>query len=258
MTKTRIEDREAETRGASEYPLSEGEGAPKTRRSHRRPPRPVIMLAILALGYLAWWLHTDFLAPPPRGIYASGTIESEEVSIASEMAGRVVALLAEEGDSVKSGDVLVRLDDALPRLQLRMAPLSERQPLEILLEKATIRSPMDGVVTRRSIRVGEVASPGASLMAVTKPDPVELTVYVPEKEIGRVRVGQNVEVVVDSFPKDLFPGEVTFIATKAEFTPRNVQTQKDRLNLVFAVKVRIPNADLRLKPGMPADATILY
>jgi len=63
---------------------------------------------------------------------------------------------------------------------------------------------------------------------------------------------------VDSYPNDTFLGDVTFIATKAEFTPRNVQTQKDRLNLVFAVKVQIPNPDLRLKPGMPADATILY
>ena len=122
----------------------------------------------------------------------------------------------------------------------------------------TIRSPIDGVVARRSIRVGEVASPGAARLVVTEPDPVELTVYVPEKEIGRVGVGQKVEVQVDSFPEEVFSGEVTFISTKAEFTPRNVQTQKDRLNLVFAVKVRIPNPDLRLKPGMPADATILY
>jgi len=217
-----------------------------------------MLLALLALGYIAWWGYTQLTTPLPRGIVASGTIESEEVSVASEVAGRVAALMADEGDAVRSGDVLVKLDDSLLQLQYRMATLAERQPLELQLDKMVLRSPLDGVVARRSVRVGEVASPGATLMVVAKPDPVELTVYVPEKEIGRVRIGQKVEVKVDSYPNDTFLGDVTFIATKAEFTPRNVQTQKDRLNLVFAVKVQIPNPDLRLKPGMPADATILY
>ena len=67
---------------------------------------------MLALGCLAWWLYTELFTPPPRGIFASGTIESEDVSIASEVAGRVTELLAEEGDTVRSGDVLVRLDDS--------------------------------------------------------------------------------------------------------------------------------------------------
>ena len=125
------------------------------------------------------------------------------------------------------------------------------------MEKTSIRSPMDGVVYRRSIRVGEVATPGAVLMTVGKLDQVELTLYVREGDIGRVRVDQPVSVQVDSFPGEIFQGRVSFIASKAEFTPRNVQTQKDRLNLVFAVKVKIPNPDLRLKPGVPADATIL-
>jgi len=254
-------DEDAETRargdagrGSLPLPLREGRG----EGPHRRPPRAVLLLAALALAYVAWWSYTQLFTPSPRGIVASGTIEAEEVSIASEVPGRVVELLVDEGDRVQAGDVLVKLDDAIPRLQLQMASLAERRPLELQLDKMTIRSPLDGVVVRSSIRVGEVASPGALLMVVTKPDPVELTVYVPEKEIGRVRIGQKVEVQVDSFPKEVFPGEVTFIASKAEFTPRNVQTQKDRLNLVFAVKTRIPNPDLRLKPGMPADATILY
>ncbi len=254
-------DEDAETRargdaGRGSLPLPKGEG--RGEGPHRRPPRAVLLLAALALAYVAWWSYTQFFTPPSRGIVASGTIESEEVSIASEVMGRVTELLADEGDRVQAGDVLVRLDDTVLRLQLQMASLAERRPLELQLDKMTIRSPLDGVVARRSIRVGEVASPGAPLMVVTKPDPVELTVYVPEKEIGRVRIGQKVEVQVDSFPQEVFPGEVIFIATRAEFTPRNVQTQKDRLNLVFAVKVQIPNSDLRLKPGMPADATILY
>ncbi|MGI5837086.1 MAG: biotin/lipoyl-binding protein, partial [Chloroflexota bacterium] len=105
--------------------------APRTHRAHRRPPKPAILLAVLALGCLAWWLYTELFTPPPRGIFASGTIESEDVSIASEVAGRVTELLAEEGDTVGAGDVLVRLDDSLLQLQYRMASLAERQSLEL-------------------------------------------------------------------------------------------------------------------------------
>ncbi len=226
-------------------------------KRHRRPPKPLIALLVLALAAGGWWYYTQLTTPLPRGIVASGTIETEEVAIASEVAGRVVQLLADEGDSVKAGDVLVKLDDTLPQLQLKMAPLSDRRPLEVQLDKSTIRSPLDGVVVRRSIRLGEVASPASTMMVVTKMDRVELTLYVPEKEVGLIKIGQPVEVQVDSYPGETFPGKVTFINTKAEFTPRNVQTQKDRLNLVFAVKVQIPNPELRLKPGMPADATIV-
>ena len=195
-------------------------------------------------------------APVPYGIAASGTIEAEEVSIASEMAGRVVQLLADEGDNVTAGGLLVKLDDSLLQRQYRMATITERQLLELQLDKTEVRSPIDGEVARRSIRLGEVASPGSTLMAVVNLDQVELTLFVPERSIGQVHTGQKVDVQVDSFPGESFSGEVTFIATKAEFTPRNIQTQKDRLNLVFAVKVQIDNPDHRLKPGMPADATI--
>ncbi|MCL4534726.1 MAG: efflux RND transporter periplasmic adaptor subunit [Bacteroidetes bacterium] len=230
-------------------------GTPKgTRRPH---PRVLALLGIVVVAAAGWWYYTSVATPASRGIVASGTIEAEEVSIASEVAGRVVQLPAGEGDRVRAGDVLVQLDDSLPRLQLRMAPLTDRQPLELQLEKMTVRSPLDGTVGRRSIHLGEVVSPGATLMVVTQLDRAELTLYVPEGQIGRVKVGQKVEVKVDSFPGESFPGEVTFINSKTEFTPRNVQTQRDRMNLVFAVKVKIPNPDLRLKPGMPADATIL-
>ncbi len=225
--------------------------------AHRPHPRVLALLAVVVLAAAAWWYYTTLTAPSPRGVVASGTVESEEVDIASEVPGRVVQLPIDEGAAVKAGDVLVKLDDSLLRLQLRMASVAERQPLELQLDKMTLRSPLDGVVGRRSIHVGEVVSPGSTLMVVTQLEQAELTLYVPEQQIGRVKVGQKVDVRVDSFPGESFPGEVTFINSKAEFTPRNVQTQRDRMNLVFAVKVKIPNPDLRLKPGMPADATIV-
>jgi HlyD family secretion protein len=88
-------------------------------------------------------------------------------------------------------------------------------------------------------------------------DEVTLTVYVPEDQLGQVNIGQDVEVQVDSYPDRLFMGTVVAIADEAEFTPRNVQTKEERVNMVFAVDVRIPNPDHELKPGVPADATIL-
>jgi len=128
--------------------------------------------------------------------------------------------------------------------------------LEVQLEKLTLHSPTGGLVTGRTVQVGEMAVPGASLMTVADLDEVTLTVYIPEDEIGRVKVGQAVEVSVDSFPGKVFEGQVSYIASEAEFTPKNVQTKEERVNMVFAVKVKVPNPEHELKPGMPADAVI--
>jgi multidrug resistance efflux pump len=94
------------------------------------------------------------------------------------------------------------------------------------------------------------------MLTIANLDEVTLVIYIPETRLGQVQVGQKVEVEVDSFPDRVFMGEIVNIAGEAEFTPRNVQTKEERVNLVFAVKVSIPNPDHALKPGMPADATV--
>jgi HlyD family secretion protein len=81
-----------------------------------------------------------------------------------------------------------------------------------------------------------------------------LTVYVPQPDLGRVTLNQEVEVKVDAYP-DVFYGRVSQIASRAEFTPSNVETREERVNMVFAVKIALDNTDGRLKPGMPADVT---
>ncbi len=128
--------------------------------------------------------------------------------------------------------------------------------LEAQLAKMILRAPIDGLITSRSAHAAEVALPGATLLTVANLDPVHLTIYVPEDELGRVFLGQAVEVSVDSFPGQVFTGTVSHIAQQAEFTPKNVQTEKERVNMVFAVKVQLPNSDYLLKPGMPADAIL--
>jgi len=124
-------------------------------------------------------------------------------------------------------------------------------------EKLTILAPVGGLVLERNIHEGELAAPGATILTLGDLDHVTLTVYVPEDQLGRINVGQRVEVQVDSFPDQVFLGTLVAIASKAEFTPSNVQTQEERVNMVFAVDVSIPNPDHKLKPGVPADATII-
>jgi multidrug resistance efflux pump len=128
--------------------------------------------------------------------------------------------------------------------------------LDAQLAKMTLRSPIDGMVTSRSAHVGEVALAGATLLTIANLDEVELTIYIPEDELNRVYLGQEVGVQVDSFPWRVFSGTVSYISQQAEFTPKNVQTEKERVNMVFAVRVRLPNSEHLLKPGMPADALI--
>ncbi|MCS7178407.1 MAG: efflux RND transporter periplasmic adaptor subunit [Anaerolineae bacterium] len=144
---------------------------------------------------------------------------------------------------------------ALARAQLRQAQAALAL-VEAQGSQLTLTSPITGTVSTRSAQVGETAAPGVPILTLITLDPVALVLYIPENRIGEVRVGQTVEVAVDAFPGRVFTGTVTTIGTKAEFTPRNVQTREERVNLVFAVKVVIPNPDRALKPGMPADAIL--
>ena len=121
---------------------------------------------------------------------------------------------------------------------------------------ATVVSPVAGVVTRRPVEAGEMVAPGATLLTVAELDSVYVMVYVTERDLGRLRLGDAAEVRIDAFPPRAFAGRVTYVSPQAEFTPKNVQTKEDRVKLVFAVKVEIDNRDGALKPGVPADAWI--
>lgn len=128
--------------------------------------------------------------------------------------------------------------------------------VDVQLAKQTLIAPRDGLIGRKLVNPGELAAPGSILLELNNIDTVDLTVYLPETQIGQVKIGQKARVYVDAYPGEAFEGTVSFIAHEAEFTPRNVQTPEERANLVFAVKVKLNNADHRLKPGMPADAIL--
>jgi multidrug efflux pump subunit AcrA (membrane-fusion protein) len=128
--------------------------------------------------------------------------------------------------------------------------------LRVQLDKHILNTPISGWVVERVAHEGEMAVPGSSLLTLADLTNVTLTVYVPEPDIGSVSVGQSVNVFVDAFPGQPFPGVITFISDKAEFTPKNVQTKEERMNTVFAVKIKLENQEQLLKPGMPADAVL--
>ncbi len=119
-----------------------------------------------------------------------------------------------------------------------------------------VNSPIDGVVIAKHASAGEIVAAGAPIFTVADLDAVWVRLFIPLPHLGKVGLGQTVEVQTDAFPGRTFSGTVTEIAQRGEFTPKNVQTQEERVKLVFAVKVTIPNPGHLLKPGMPADAVI--
>ena len=168
-----------------------------------------------------------------------------------QMAVAGVAVAIAELDELKAGPTSEEI--AMAEAQIAQAEAAVAA-LQTQVAKMTLESPIDGIVTSRSAHSGEAALAGATLLTVANLDEVKLTVYIPENELGRVYLGQEIEVQVDSFPGQVFTGTVSYISQQAEFTPKNVQTEEERVNMVFAVRVRLPNPSHALKPGMPADA----
>ncbi|MGB8951212.1 MAG: efflux RND transporter periplasmic adaptor subunit [Candidatus Aminicenantales bacterium] len=140
------------------------------------------------------------------------------------------------------------------------ARLSQANASVDLLKKTiadcTIVSPVRGVVTQKIVEEGELVAQGTTVVTISKLDKVHLIIYVSEKDLGRVTLGQPAEVRIDSYPARVFPGRVIFVSPEAQFTPKNIQTKEDRVKLVFGMKIEIENREGILKAGMPADATL--
>jgi HlyD family secretion protein len=125
---------------------------------------------------------------------------------------------------------------------------------EIQLSYTQLRAPSNGIIVSRNVEPGEVVSIGQEVISMADLSEVDLKVFVDETEIGRVKPGQRVDVKIDTFPDKIYPGRVSFISPEGEFTPKIIQTRKERVKLVYLVKIKIPNPDFELKSGMPADA----
>ena len=154
---------------------------------------------------------------------------------------------------VRKGPRREAIDQARARLQQAREALALA---ETRLGYATLVSPMSGVVLSKNVEPGEYVAAGTPIVTVGDLADVWLRAYINETDLGRVKVGQRVRVTTDTYPGRIYEGRVSFLASQAEFTPKMVQTEKERVKLVYRVKVDMRNPNMELKPGMPADATI--
>ncbi|MBM4323315.1 MAG: HlyD family efflux transporter periplasmic adaptor subunit [Deltaproteobacteria bacterium] len=155
---------------------------------------------------------------------------------------------------VKEGPRKEDIEDG--KFQVEQARASLRLA-ETQLGYAVLQSPISGIVLVKSGEVGEVVNPGTSILTLADIVNVWLKAYIPETELSRVRWGQEVIVKTDLHPQKEYRGKITFISSQSEFTPKQIQTEKERVTLVYRIKVDIPNPNHELKPGMPADGRIL-
>lgn len=155
---------------------------------------------------------------------------------------------------VRKGPRAERIDQGRARLRESEAALalaSER------FDYATLTAPVAGMVMAKNIEPGEQVAVGTPVVTIGLLDSVWVRAYIAETDLGRVKVGQKARVTTDTWPGRVYDGTVSFISSEAEFTPKNVQTSKERVKLVYRVKITLPNPNRELKPGMPADAEIL-
>ncbi len=323
--------------------------------------RLIPLLLLLAVGGAVVYFHPQWYrhAAPANVLKASGNIEAHESLVSFKVTGRIIALPVDEGMTLKSGDLVARLDSDDYRQQLgvddaalrsrsrqldlalagsraqeieaaklsmldaqadleqkkkdyaRYQALYEKDEIpgqtrdlaatnvtraqdtyqrdrqiydelvegtrkeELAVDRANVhqahqnvdmsrirlgytvlRAPFNGVVLVRQAELGEVVSPGTPIVTLGDLDHLWVRVYVPETDLGKVHWGQAVDVHTDSYPEKVYPGRVSFISSEAEFTPKSVQTEKERVTLVYRLKVDVENPRHELKPGMPADVEI--
>ena len=317
--------------------------------------RPLVLLLAAAVAAPACGRKED-----PAVVRLNGRLEAPLVDLAPKVAGRVVEILVREGDRVKAGDLLVKLDLgetaiaverdrqgvqsaaarledlrlgsrdaelrgaeqeiadrraavelAKPELERQQALLSKKvgTPRDVDVARATleraqanlrmseerlkllregfrkyqteqarvdvdrarsvlkqsetvakeseIRAPADGVVLHRMAEPGLLLGPGVPALTLAFANRLYVRTFVPETQLGRVKPGQPAEVTVDAFPGRRFPGRVTEISPDAEFTPKPVETRRERVNLVYAAKVDLDGGwSEPLVPGQPAEVTV--
>ncbi|HVN24920.1 MAG TPA: efflux RND transporter periplasmic adaptor subunit [Syntrophorhabdales bacterium] len=320
----------------------------------------LLILILVVVSVILLYARWGAQKPPSKVLSISGNIEAHESLVGFKVQGRLDELLVEEGQSVKEGDLIARLDgkDYLQQVNVDEAAVSSRQAeldlalagsrtqeikaaeqavldaqadvelkkiefqrnqalyernagvsaeardvaatnlkrsqatyerskqtydelvegtrkeqiainranvntakqnltlSRIRLEYTSLLAPKNGVVTVRQAELGEVMQPGTPVVTIADLDHLWLRGYVAETDLGKVRWGQSATVKTDTFPNKTYIGRVSFISSVAEFTPKSVETHKERVTLVYRIKIDLENPNHDLKPGMPADAEI--
>lgn len=193
-----------------------------------------------------------------QNLYAKDEVTAQERDLAATAQKRAQAAYEAAEQRYNEAVEGTRKEDiAIARANLDQA----RQNLglsKVNLGYTVLRAPVAGVITVRQAELGEVVSPGTPVVTLADLDHVWLRAYIAEPDLARIHWGQDVTVTTDSYPGRQFHGHISFISSSAEFTPKSVQTYKERVTLVYRIKIDLDNADHALKPGMPADARIEF
>lgn len=253
--------------------------------------RPVIA-SVVILTILGFWLAPKMFHGN-GAIAASGTVEVREVDVASRISSRVSSISADEGDTVVKGQLLAVLDDSIVAAQrdaaaavyknaadiynrsknmFEASSISQQQfdqaranfisassqlkQAEVMFAEASVKAPWGGTILKKHVEEGELVSPNSPLFTLGDLSEAKITIYVPLMEMTRIKHGMKAAVKIDAYKDRVFEGKVTYISGAAEFTPKNVQTQDERVKEVFEVQVTVPNPERILKPGIPADVTV--
>jgi len=197
-----------------------------------------------------------------KGMTFSGTLEMTEHVLGAKVAGRLTTLNVKEGDLVKKGQLLATFDrheedkkDYVRAGVLYQNGGANQQSLEYArldMEDQQIISPLDGVVLVKSAETGEIIPSGGGVLVIGDPLDQWVKIFVTEDNMHHLSLNQKAVIAVDGTDKT-YKGHVTFIADKAEFSPRNVQTPDERVTQTFAVKIAIDDADEHLHAGVAAD-----
>lgn len=178
------------------------------------------------------------------------TIEAARSQVAEARAALQVA----EATRLKAQELRKELETARAQVGVARADLDLA---ETLLTETRLHAPLSGVVLSKNMERGEIALPGSSLLTLGDLKKVWLRAYINETDLGRVTVGQSAEIFTDTYPDKAYRGRLSFISSKAEFTPKQIQTKEERVRLVYRVKIDVDNPLMELKSGMPADARII-
>jgi HlyD family secretion protein len=127
----------------------------------------------------------------------------------------------------------------------------------VRLSYTDLNSPLDSFVLVKSAEAGEVVQPGSTVFTLADLNDIWLTAYISETDLGRVKLNQQADIKTDTYPGKVYKGRISFISQEAEFTPKQIQTTRERVKLVYRIKITVENPNLELKPGMPADGYII-
>jgi multidrug resistance efflux pump len=250
-----------------------------SHRERRRGKRILIAALLLGLMSPAACGSLPGQEQPENTIKLAGHIETTETDLGFQVPGRIASISVEPGDEVKAGQVVAKLDDQVFRQQVDAAQgrvdavnavarpqrlkdaelLQARAALEIAklrLSYATLTSPVGGLVLARSANPGEIAAVGTTIITLGDLDNVWFEGYLPERDLGKVRYGQSATITIDGAPGKNYSGTISYISGKAEFTPKTVETYRERVTMVYRLRIKVPNPQRVLKIGMPAEAVI--